>query len=83
MALLCRVSLALTSTALLPAATEPWIDLGNVDCIPGIQVPRGFYLIGLKLSYSLTLESEIGHKISNWHSQLVHQLVHKACLRSA
>jgi hypothetical protein len=29
------------------------------------------------------LESEIEHKISNWHSQLVHKLVHRACLRSA
>jgi hypothetical protein len=26
MALLCRVALALASTALLPAAAEPWID---------------------------------------------------------
>ena len=53
--------------------------LGNVDCIPGIQVPRGFCLIELRLSYSLTLESEIGHKIANWQCQLVHQLVRKAC----
>jgi hypothetical protein len=32
--------------------------LGNVDCIPGTQVPRGFYLMGFKLNYSPTLESE-------------------------
>jgi hypothetical protein len=57
--------------------------LGNVDCIPGIQVPRGFYLIEFILSCGLTLESETGHKISNWHSQLAHKLVQKACLRSA
>ena len=32
--------------------------LGNVDCLPGTQVPRGFYLVEFKLNYSLTLESE-------------------------
>jgi hypothetical protein len=32
--------------------------LGNVDCLPGTQVPRGFYLVEFELNYSLTLESE-------------------------
>jgi hypothetical protein len=26
--------------------------LGNVDCLPGTQVPRGFYLIEFELNYS-------------------------------
>jgi hypothetical protein len=32
--------------------------LGNVDCLPGTQVPRGFYLIEFKLNCSPTLEGE-------------------------
>jgi hypothetical protein len=64
--------------------------LGNVDCIPGTQVPRGFYLIEFKLNYSLTLESEVGHKIANWLALPVASwftslsaMLAEACLRSA
>jgi hypothetical protein len=47
--------------------------LGNVDCLPGRQVPRGFYLVEFKLNYSLTLESEKDAKIANWKAcQLAH-----------
>jgi hypothetical protein len=31
--------------------------LGNVNCLPGTQAPRGFYLIEFKLNYSPALES--------------------------
>jgi hypothetical protein len=40
--------------------------LGNVDCLPGTQVPRGFYLIEFELNCSPTLGSEKIHKITNW-----------------
>jgi hypothetical protein len=47
--------------------------LGNVDCLPGTQVPRGFYLVEFKLNYSPTLESEKDAKIANWKAcQLAH-----------
>jgi hypothetical protein len=62
--------------------------LGNVDCLPGTQVPRGFYLVEFKLNYSLTLESEKRRedrqvrkdaKIANWKAcQLAHWLVRSA-----
>jgi hypothetical protein len=49
--------------------------LGNVDCLPGRQVPRGLlrYLVEFELNYSPTLESEKDAKIANWKAcQLVH-----------
>jgi hypothetical protein len=47
--------------------------LGNVDCLPGTQVPRGFYLVEFKLNYSPTLESEKDAKTANWKAcQLAH-----------
>jgi hypothetical protein len=52
------------------------LPLGNVDCLPGTQVPRGFYLIELKLNYSLTLESEKDTrspatvKLASWFASL-------------
>ena len=38
--------------------------LGNVDCIPGTQVPRGFYLVEFKPNCSPILESEKDAKIA-------------------
>jgi hypothetical protein len=53
--------------------------LGNADCLPGTQVPRGFYLIEFKPNYSLTLESGDGHKIANWLALPVGSLACPQC----
>jgi hypothetical protein len=42
MALLCRVSLALALTALLPAAAEPWIDYSSNGQATGVLHDTGY-----------------------------------------
>jgi hypothetical protein len=42
MALLCRVSLALALTALLPAAAEPWIDYPSNGQATGVLHDTGY-----------------------------------------
>ena len=53
MALLCRVSLALALTALLPAAAEPWIDYSSNGQATGVLHDTGYRMDVLEAVWCL------------------------------